>query len=180
MHNSLDRNRIKTLFSEQNILQQIEKISTEIEKDYCNQPDLLVLIVMKGAFLFGSDILKRLKLNVRVEFIEISSYGERGTTPGKITIVKEPNVEFNNQHILIIEDIIDTGQTADFLHTYLMKKKPASLNWCVLLQKPNPPENVIPKYVAFQAPDKFLIGYGLDYKELYRNLPYIGYIESFE
>jgi len=173
-----NQNDIKTVFSEEQIQQRVNEISVEIEETYQSKPVLTLLVVMKGAFLFASDLIKKLNLNVRIEFIEVSSYGERGTLSGQLSLRKEPDLDFANQHILIIEDIIDTGQTAEFLQKYLEEKHPASIEWCLLLQKHEEPEGVKPKFVGFRAPDKFLIGYGLDYKERYRNLPFIGYLES--
>ncbi|MFC2001436.1 hypoxanthine phosphoribosyltransferase [Chloroflexota bacterium] len=156
----------------------ISRLAAEITADYRNKYPLL-LSVLKGSFIFLADLIRRLDFPLEVEFIRLSSYGRGRETSGKVKVMQGLHVPIKGRDVLVIEDIVDTGLTTSFVMDYLKKKKPASLRLCSLMDKPARRQvPVTIDYLGFTVPDKFLVGYGLDWDERYRNLPDICVLED--
>ena len=169
----------KILIPEENIKKRTLELSAEIEEDYKNK-NLMLVGVLKGAFMFISDLSKKLPLRCSVDFISASSYGSKGTkSSGTVKILKDISSDATNKHILIVEDILDSGTTLNFVVNFLKQKKPASVGICTLLNKPSRRKfDVTAKYIGFTIEDEFVVGYGLGYNEEYRNLPYVGVLKK--
>jgi len=151
----------------------VDELGREITKDYAGRPPLLVG-VLKGAFVFMSDLSRAIDLPVEFDFMAVSSYGSATRTSGVVRIMKDLDIDLTDRHVLIVEDIVDSGLTLAYLRKNLRARHPASLEVCALLVKEGL-QRVDPdlKYVGFRIPDRFVIGYGLDVGERYRNLPYV-------
>lgn len=168
---------IKILISEEQINRRLDEIAGKIMEDYKGK-DIVFLCILKGSVFFTVELAKRIKNNVQFEFIEVSSYKGHEST-GKININKDITETIRGKEVIIIEDIIDTGRTLSFLEEYLLEKMPSTLKICTLLDKPSRREKPIEAdYLGFTIENKFVIGYGLDDEQNYRNLNYIGYIEE--
>lgn len=168
---------IKVLITEEQINRRLDELSKQIMEDYKGK-DIVFLCILKGSIFFTVELAKRIKNNVQFEFIEISSYEGHEST-GKIKLNKDISQSIQGKEVIIIEDIVDTGRTLSFLKEYLLEKNPASLKICTLLDKPS--RRVMPvdtDYVGFEIENKFVVGYGLDDDQNYRNLNYVGYIEE--
>ena len=169
--------KIKTLISKRDLNKRIGEIANEISKDFNKEP-ILIVCVLKGATYFAVDLSKKIKDNkVEIDFMKISSYS--GTTStGKVNIKLDINENIEGRNVIIVEDIIDSGISLNYLYDHLIKKKPKSLKIAVLLDKKERRiKDINVDYTGFVIEDKFVVGYGLDYDEQYRNLDYIGYIE---
>jgi len=172
--------KLHILFNRQEIEAAVSRLATEITRDYQDKHPLLIG-VLKGSFMFMADLIRRLDFPLEVEFIGLSSYGKGSQTSGKIRVVQGLRSPIKDRNILVIEDIIDTGLTAAFLLDYLRKKKPASLKLCALTDKSS--RRRVPvtiDYPGFTVPNKFIVGYGLDFDEKFRNLPDICFLEGEE
>ena len=168
---------IKTLIDEQKLQNRIAEIAKQIEEDY-NGKEITLICILKGSIFFTVDLAKKINGDVRLEFIRVSSYGEGIESTGEIKMKLDLKDSIQGKDVIVIEDIIDTGRTLSYLLEYLKMKKPNSVKLCALLDKPDRRvKEVKVDYTGFQILDKFVIGYGLDWDEKYRNLPYIGYIE---
>lgn len=154
------------------------ELARQIEADYANaDDDLLLICVLKGGFVFLADLSRALKRPHTLDFMGISSYG-KGTVSGAVQILLDLKQPLNGRHVLIVEDIIDSGNTLSYLKRTLLARNPASLRICTLLDKPSRREvEVDVDYVGFEIPDEFVVGYGLDFDELYRNLPFIAVLK---
>ena len=170
---------LKKLFDAKTLQEGIAKLAEKINEDYGNE-DLYLVCVLKGAVMFAVDLSKHLKMPLRMEFIRLSSYGSGFSSSGKVSAVDIALPDLNNQNVLIVEDIIDTGYTAKFLVDFIGNNfKTKSLKFCSLLDKKVKREvEIEPDYYAFDVDNKFLVGYGLDYDGYFRNIPYIGYVEG--
>lgn len=169
--------RVHILFSHDEIKATVRRLAAEIKKDY-QARDPLLIGILKGSFMFMADLVRFLDFPLEVEFVRLSSYGRGRQSSGKVRVVKGLTSSIKGRDVLIIEDIVDTGLTTSFLLDYLRKKKPASLKLCTLTDKPSRRQTpVIIDYLGFTVPDKFLVGYGLDWGEKFRNLPDICYLE---
>ena len=167
-----------TLFTREQIEPAVNRLAVEITQNYRDKNPVLVGI-LKGGFIFIADLVRYLDFPLEVEFIRLSSYGSGWQTSGRVKVVQGLSRSIKDRHVLVIEDIIDTGITVAFLMDYLKKKRPASLKLCTLLDKPSHRRKPLKiDYHGFTVPDKFLVGYGLDYDEQYRNLPDICYLEE--
>lgn len=167
---------IKTLISENEIQDRIKQLAQEIQNDYKDQ-EIILICILKGAAFFATELAKRIELPVIIDFMKVSSYEGTESTK-KINFKLDISTDITNKNVIIVEDIIDTGRTLTYLKDYLAKRSPKSIKLCTLLDKKERREfKLEADYVCFNIPDKFVIGYGLDYDEKYRNLPYIGYIE---
>ncbi len=172
--------KLHILFDRQEIEAAVSRLATEISRDYHDKHPLL-LGILKGSFMFMADLIRRLDFPLEVEFIGLSSYGKGSQTSGKIRLVQRLRSAVKDRNILVIEDIIDTGLTVAFLLDYLRKKKPTSLKLCVLTDKPS--RRRVPvtiDYLGFTVPNKFIVGYGIDWNEKFRNLPDICFLEGEE
>ena len=170
---------LKLLIDKDKLQEEIKKLADILNKEYQNQ-ELYLICVLKGAVMFMTDLSKSLKMPLKMEFIRLSSYGSSFTSTGKVNAVDISLPDLNDKNVLIIEDIIDTGHTAKFLMDFIKHNfKTKSLKFCSLLDKKVTREvDIDPDYHVFEVDDKFLVGYGLDYDGYYRNLPYIGYVET--
>ncbi|MEW6189899.1 MAG: hypoxanthine phosphoribosyltransferase [Actinomycetota bacterium] len=163
----------KVLISQEQIQAKVKELADRISQDYRGK-DILMVCILKGAFMFLGDLLKHLSLPVEIDFMATSSYGRRMKTTGRVRVTKELEVDIRERHVLVVEDIVDTGHTLKFILDYLASKKPASLKVCALLDKKERREVPINlDYVGFAIPNVFVVGYGLDYAERYRNLSYV-------
>ncbi len=165
------------LFTREEVEATVKKLAAEIRKDYQGKHPLLIGI-LKGSFVFMADLIRLLNFPLEVEFITLSSYGRGRESSGKIRVVKGLRAPIKGRDVLVIEDIVDTGLTISFLLDYLRKKKPASLKLCALTDKPS--RRQIPvaiDYLGFTVPNKFIVGYGIDWDERFRYLPDICFVE---
>ena len=166
------------LFSRAEIATTVSRLAAEITRDYHGKHPILVGI-LKGSFMFMADLIRLLDFPLEVEFIRLSSYGGGSQTSGKVEVVQGLSGPIENREVLIIEDIVDSGLTTAFLRDYLQERKPASLRLCTLADKPSRRQVPVPiDYLGFTVPDKFLVGYGLDYDEKFRNLPDMCFLED--
>ncbi len=170
--------QLEPLFSAEQIEARINSIGAEITRDYAARNPLIVG-VLKGACIFMADLLRHIDLAVGVEFMAISSYGSQTRTTGEVRIVKDLGVPVEGRDILIVEDIVDTGLTLSYLMNNLRQRGASSVRLAALLDKHERREQLVEiNYVGFQIPDAFVVGYGLDYAERYRNLPYIAILKA--
>ena len=169
--------KLGILFARDEIEATVKRLAAEIKKDYYGREPILIG-VLKGSFMFMADLVRLLDFPLEVEFIRLSSYGKGRESSGEIKVVQGLRSEVKGREILVIEDIVDTGLTISFLLDYLRKKKPASLKLCALTDKPSRRQAPVAiDYLGFTVPDKFLVGYGLDWDEEFRNLPDICVLE---
>lgn len=165
---------IKVLLSEEEVDKRIQEIGDQITKDYAGQSVHLVC-VLKGGSFFMCELAKRIDLPVSLDFMSVSSYGSDTKSSGVVKIVKDLDESLAGKNVIVVEDIVDSGRTLSYLLEMLKDRKPASLKLCTLLDKPERRVvDVDVTYTGFKVPDVFVVGYGLDYDQLYRNLPYIG------
>ena len=172
------KEKVDVLISEKEIDNRILEIADRINKDYEGE-ELTLICVLKGGVIFMCDLAKRLNLNVRLDFMSVSSYGSQTKSSGVVKIIKDLDDSIDGKNVLVVEDIIDSGNTLSYLMDILKKRGPKSIKLCTLLDKPSRREkkDVFVDYVCFEIEDKFVVGYGLDYDQRYRNLPYIGVME---
>ena len=174
----MENNNIKVLVSEKEINEKVRELGAIISKDYEGK-EVHLICVLKGGVFFMCDLAKRISVPVTPDFMSVSSYGDNTESSGRVKIVKDLDESIENKNVLIVEDIIDSGRTLSFLIDMLKSRKPASLKLCTLLDKPERRvTDVEVDYVGFNIPDKFVLGYGLDFEQKYRNLPYVGVIED--
>jgi hypoxanthine phosphoribosyltransferase len=165
------------LISEEQLHQRVAEIAFQVSHDYAGLNPLLVG-VLKGVLFFMSDLLQSLTIHAEIDFIAISSYSPETRKRGMVKMVKDLETPIEGRHILFVEDVIDTGLTLNYLLGNLRARNPASLDVCVLFNKPNHRFIDIPiKYKGFDLPDRFVVGYGLDYREKYRNLPFVALLK---
>lgn len=167
----------RILFSREELLKRIEELGTEITRDYTGK-NLLVLAILKGAVPFMADLIQHIKIPLTYDFMAVSSYGASTHSSGVVRIMKDLERSVDGVDILIVEDIIDTGLTLKYLKENLSARNPKSVKVATLLDKPDRRKaDVVPDYNGFTIPDEFVVGYGLDFNEQYRNLPYIGILK---
>lgn len=168
------------MFTEEQIREKVKEMGKRIENDYKGE-ELLVVGILKGANVFTCDLIRQIDLDVKIDFMNVSSYGEGTESSGTVRILKDLDTDIRNRNVLIVEDIIDSGRTLSNLVKELKIREPKSLKLCTLLDKPSRRVvDVDVEYVGFEIEDKFIVGYGIDYAEKYRNLPYIGIVEDVE
>lgn len=161
----------------QDIQRRVADIGQAISQDYAGRNPLLIG-VLKGVLFFMADLLRAITIRVEVDFIAVSGYAPGARAPGVVRLVKDLEIPIDGRHILFVEDVIDTGLTLNYLLRNLRARQPASLEVCVLFDKPEHRLIDLPlKYVGFQLPDRFVVGYGLDHREKYRNLPFVGLLK---
>jgi hypoxanthine phosphoribosyltransferase len=169
----------KILISEQEIQARVTELGQQINAAYGDGDRLLLVCVLKGAFMFLADLVRHLEVRHEVDFMEISSYGAGTVSSGVVRILLDLEQNVEGRHVLIVEDIIDSGRTLDYITRNLQTRRPASVRVCTLLSKPSRREIDVPlAFVGFEIPDEFVMGYGLDYAEAYRNLPFIGVLKE--
>lgn len=169
--------KIKVLIESDKIEERIKELASQIMQDY-NDENILILCVLKGGMFFTVDLTKHIKNKVEFEFIKLSSYGDARVSSGKVEIQQNIAGKIEGKNVLVVEDIIDTGITMNFLKEYLKSFGPKSVKIATFLNKPERRKvDVEIDYIGFDVPNKFIVGYGLDVEENYRNLPYVGYVE---
>lgn len=168
---------VMVMIPEEDVVKRIKELGDEITRDYKGKTIHLVCI-LKGAAFFATELAKRIKVPVKMDFMATSSYGQNSVSSGEIQITKELDLDPKDQDVLVVEDIIDSGHTLNFLEGYFKDKGVKSVKLCALLDKPDRREVIVnASYIGFSIPDKFVVGYGLDYAQKYRNLPYIATVE---
>lgn len=168
----------RILFTEEEILKRAEELGAQISEDYAGE-ELIVLGTLRGAVMWMCDLLKRLTLDTKIDFISASSYGSATQSSGVVRITRDVDMDLYKKNVLIVEDIVDTGTTLKYLKNYLGERNPKSVKICTMLDKPSRRRNdLTADYIGFEIDDLFVIGYGLDYDQKYRNLPYISYLEA--
>jgi hypoxanthine phosphoribosyltransferase len=169
--------RLLTLVSAERIAARVRELGAQIAKDYAGG-DLVLVCVLKGSFVFASDLARAIDLPLRIDFLGVRSYGEGTASSGVVQITQDLSHPIEHAHVLLVEDIVDTGLTVAHLRDLLRTRSPASVKVCALLHKPARARvEIAPDYLGFTIEDRFVVGYGLDFAERYRNLPYIGVIE---
>ena len=168
----------KVLIGQETLQKRVNELGKQITEDYRDK-DLFMICILKGGVVFASDLMKAIDLPLAIDFMAVSSYGSSTKSSGVVRIQKDLDQEIEGKDVLIVEDIIDTGLTLHSLIENLLSRKPASLKICCCLDKPERRKaDIHVDYVGFNIPDEFVIGYGLDYAEKYRNLPYIGVLSE--
>jgi hypoxanthine phosphoribosyltransferase len=168
----------EVLIEKESLGARIAELGAEISVDYAGR-DLLLIGVLKGAVFFMADLMRKLTIPCEVDFMAISSYGASTDSSGVVRILKDLDINIEGRHVLVVEDIIDSGLTLSYLMRNLESREPATLEVCALLTKPDRREIEVPvRYVGFEIPNRFVIGYGLDFGERYRNLPYVAVLSD--
>lgn len=173
--------KIRILLSEEKVDKAIAELAEQISKDYEGK-EIHLICVLKGGVFFTCELAKRISIPVSMDFMSVSSYGSGMASSGIVKIIKDLDESITGKHVLLVEDIIDSGRTLSYLIRMLKQRNPASIKLCTMLDKPERRvvEDVVVDYVGFHIPDEFVVGYGLDYNQKYRNLPYIGVVEPGE
>jgi len=167
----------EVLIEEDDLQARIRELGREVSTDYAGR-ELLLVGVLKGAVFFMADLMRRLTIPCEIDFMAISSYGDGTDSSGVVRILKDLDINIDGRDVLVVEDIIDSGLTLSYLMRNLEAREPASLEICALMTKPERREIDVPvRYVGFEIPNRFVIGYGLDFAERYRNLPYVGVLD---
>lgn len=165
------------LFSEEQLEQRVCELAAQIDRDYAGKEPLLVS-VLRGSFVFMADLVRHITLPCTVDFMAVSSYGSGTTSSGQVKIIKDLSEQIEGKDVIVVEDILDSGNTLSYLLKLLEARHPASIRLCTLLDKPERRKKPVQvHYSGFTIPDAFVVGYGLDYAEHYRNLPYIGVLK---
>ena len=167
----------KVLISEEQIQQKVCQLAAMLSEEYADK-DPVFVGVLKGVVMFFGDVVKKITVPCQIDFMWISSYS--GTNSAEMVVKRDVSADLKGRHVVILEDIFDTGNSLEFTYQHLLSKEPASLKICTLLDKPerrNPAVTVVPDYVGFTVPNEFVVGYGLDFEEHYRNLPYVGVLK---
>ena len=169
--------RVRVMLSEEEVDRRIQEIGEQISKDYEGRQVHLVC-VLKGGSFFMCELAKRITVPVSLDFMSVSSYGNNTKSSGVVKVIKDLDEAIEGKHVLVVEDIVDSGRTLSYLLENLKSRKPRSLRLCTLLDKPERRvTDVHVDYTGFEIPDEFVVGYGLDYMQHYRNLPYVGVVE---
>ena len=173
MHQDIE----KILFSEEQLRERVRQLGAQITEDYAGE-ELVLVCILRGSYIFMADLSRAIDLPLSADFIALSSYGGGTSSSGQVELRKDLSDPVEGKHLLIVEDILDSGNTLYYLTNLLRTRHPASVRICTLFNKPERREKDIhPDYVGFTIPDAFVVGYGLDYAEKYRNLPYIGILK---
>ena len=168
----------EVLLSEEQIQAKVKELAAQLSREYAGK-DPVFVGVLKGVVVFFADMIRNIDIPCQIDFMWISSYGN-GTKSGVMSVKQDVSADLKGRHVVILEDIFDTGNSLDFTYKHLLTKEPASLKICTLLDKPerrNPTVTLQPDYTGFVIPNEFVVGYGLDFNEHYRNLPYVGVLK---
>lgn len=165
----------EVLFSAEELRAKVKELGAMISRDYANTGEILMVGILRGAVIFMADLARNIDVSVAMDFMSVSSYGSAASTSGEVRILKDLDERVEGRHILVVEDIIDSGLTLSYLIDILKSRNPASIKLCTLLNKPERRRVEVPvDYIGYTIPDAFVVGYGLDYAGRYRNLPFIG------
>lgn len=173
----MNRDIERVLLTEQEIAEKVKELGAQISRDYADK-NPIVVCVLKGSFIFMADLVRAINVPCTVDFMSVSSYGAGTTSSGEVKIVKDFDQSVEGRHLIIVEDILDSGRTLSYLMKTLKARGAASITLCTFLDKPE--RRVVPvevTYSGFTVPDAFIVGYGLDYDQMYRNLPYVGVLK---
>lgn len=173
----MNRDIERVLLTEQEIAEKVKELGAQISRDYADKNPIIVC-VLKGSFIFMADLVRAIDVPCTVDFMSVSSYGAGTTSSGEVKIVKDFDQSVEGRHLIIVEDILDSGRTLSYLMKTLKARGAASITLCTFLDKPE--RRVVPvevTYSGFTVPDAFIVGYGLDYDQMYRNLPYVGVLK---
>ncbi len=171
--------KLKVIIKERELKKRIKKLGEEISRDYRDKNPVLVGI-LNGSFIFLADLIREIKIPHRIDFVSVASYGSGKQTSGAVLVLKDLSINIEGKHVIIVEDIIDSGLTLNYIRNNLLTRSPKSLKIVTLLNKRSRRKIKIPlKYTGFFIPDEFVVGYGLDYDGNYRNLPYIAQLSDF-
>lgn len=166
---------IEEIISADSLAVRVKEIGLQIEKDYADAEEIILVGLLRGSTVFLADLARVIALDAKIDFMVVSSYGNSMNSSREVKIKKDLEEDISGKHVIIIEDIIDTGYTLEKVREYLLLRKPASLKICTLLDKPERREVTVPvDYTGYTIPDVFVIGYGIDYAQRHRNLPYVG------
>lgn len=169
----IDKKVWEVLCSEEDISNRLSELGKEISNDYKDK-NLYVVSLLRGSFVFTADLVRKLDIPVKIDFMTTSSYGHGIETSGLVRIVNDIKEDLTDYHVLVVDDITDSGLTMKYVMDHLKTKNPSSVKSCVLLDKPERRQiEIVPDYVGFTIPDKFVVGYGLNYGDYYRNIPYV-------
>ncbi len=178
MENNMYNDLEKVLFTKEQIAERIQEVAKEIDRDYEGKRPIMVAI-LKGSVMFYADLLRAMSIKAEMDFMAISSYGNATKSSGEVKMIKDLDRSIEGRHIVIVEDIVDTGYTLNYLKATLKTRNPASVKICALLNKQERRiVDIAPDYCCFDVGDEFVVGYGLDYAQLYRNLPVIGVLKK--
>ncbi|SMP46519.1 hypoxanthine phosphoribosyltransferase [Anoxynatronum buryatiense] len=170
----MDKQLDGVLFTKEEIHEKVRELAQKIETDYKDANELVLIGVLKGANIFLGDLMREIKRPLKIDFMAVSSYGHSTESSGVVRILKDLDMEIEDKHVIIVEDIVDTGLTLKYLTDNLKRRNAASLKICTLLDKPSRRKcDLTVDYVGYEIPDRFIVGYGIDYAENFRNLPYI-------
>lgn len=170
----------RVLIAEADIRRRVTELARRIDADYADADELLLVGVLRGAFIFLADLARQLEIPHRVDFIALSSYESGSTFAGGVRLIMDSRISVSGRHVLVIEDILDSGRTLAYLLETFAARHPASLRSCALVRKPGQEVDVDLDYLGFDIPDEWVVGYGLDYGDRYRTLPYIGVVQPVE
>ena len=175
----LEKDIERVLVTEEELAEAVKRLGEAITRDYQDK-EILVVGILRGASLFMADVIRQIDCYLEIDFMDVSSYGTATESSGEVKIIKDLDTSVEGKHVLIVEDIIDTGRTLQYLINLLKVRKAASIKICSLLDKPSRRimTDVIVDYVGVEVPNEFVVGYGLDYEQKYRNLPYIGILKE--
>ena len=168
----------KILISEEEIQKRVVEMAAEIDRDYKDADQVVLIGILKGAFIFAADLSRKITVPHSVDFMSISSYGDLAVSEGAVRLIMDLRKPIIDQHIIVVEDIVDSGHTMNYLHQTLMGRHPASLKTCSLFKKNRDSLEVPLDYVGFDLPDVWVVGYGLDYADTHRTLPYIAELKK--
>ncbi|MFO8035856.1 MAG: hypoxanthine phosphoribosyltransferase [Anaerolineales bacterium] len=174
LHPDLER----VLLTEEEIQERVEALAEEIDADYADAQRVVLIGILKGAFIFLADLARKLTIPHMVDFMSLSSYGDRATPNGAVRLILDLRKPIKDEHVIIVEDIVDTGQTMSYLYETLKGRHPASLRTCTLFKKDREHVEVPLDYLGFEIPDVWVVGYGLDYADRHRTLPYIAELKK--
>lgn len=173
----MDQDILEVLYTQEQLQKRVAELGARITEDFQGK-DLVLACVLRGSYIFMADLSRQIHLPCTIDFMAVSSYGKGATSSGQVNIIKDLSDPIEGKNLLIVEDILDSGNTLYYLREVLSVRNPASISICTLLDKPDRREkNIFADYAGFLVPNAFVVGYGLDYAEKYRNLPYIGILK---
>lgn len=174
----MDQDILEVLYSEEELKRRVAALGAQISKDYADKDNVVLVGILRGSYIFMADLSRSITIPCRIDFMAASSYGKGTSSSGQIEIKKDLSDPINGAHVILVEDILDSGNTLDYLSKILSARNAASIRICTLLDKPERrTKPITADYYGFLVPNAFVVGYGLDYAELYRNLPYIGILK---
>ena len=175
--NMMEKDIQEVLFSEEQLQEIVERIGRQISEDYRDKK-LLMVSILKGSVVFMADLMRAITIPCRIDFMAVSSYGSGTKTSGVVKIIKDLDINLQGKDLLLVEDILDSGMTLQYIRDMLQQRNPSSIKLCTLFDKPERRTvDIYPDYFGAIVPDAFIVGYGLDYDEKYRNLPYVGILK---